>query len=730
MDTHSLISRAHGFSLIAITIATISASLALAALEVRPVWAAPRLDELRLAVTAPTGVDEDVLDAEQVQAIRDALTTHLAAGTAMAMCARDETDQIVGDAAYAGMERKAKTAAEAGEAIGATHIVVGEVKESRGKYTLEVEVIDVAKAKKIADHDAKYSNVDILTTDVATFADTLAESMLDELGYSGNEFAAALQARAAQLTNDYRSTVPPSSYEAAVQMLTAALHRLPGDKATLLARAKAHHGLRAFEAMRADAEEALRNNLTSPLANALLAISIAAVDIRRAVDTAQAAFELSDQELWCHYALGFVAMRADDGEFAIQAFNNVLRNVPSFSWASYGLSLVLNRTGQYEEAIAKLTKAIDVEPDNAALYNARARNRGDNRDLEGARADAKRACECDPTSADYLNTYGYLCKVMREYDAALKAYDMALALDPALPVTLRNRAHLLSRVRNDHQAALDDLNEALRLSPDYVDGLIERGVVLNRLARPREAISDLERALKLEPGRPDAAAVLGEAHSILGQFDVAERMFDDVLATAPENELGFVYFHRGMLNMRRGQVTYENKYYGSAIEDLDEAIRLDPGFDESFLQRGVSYHFLRQYERSIDDLTEYLKRVPGQPYALSWRSRSDYFAGRYDDALNDASMALELQPDDASALHIRGSVNAFQNDDPQAAVDDLERAVQIDPTFFPCWSDLGQALVMLGRRDEAERAFDTAIEHAPESWKAHYRAVKRNSLGR
>jgi len=47
-----------------------------------------------------------------------------------------------------------------------------------------------------------------------------------------------------------------------------------------------------------------------------------------------------------------------------------------------------------------------------------------------------------------------------------------------------------------------------------------------------------------------------------------------------------------------------------AIEDYDEAIRLDPQHIEGYTNRGLAYHILGQYQQAIEDYEEAIRREP------------------------------------------------------------------------------------------------------------------------
>jgi tetratricopeptide (TPR) repeat protein len=81
-----------------------------------------------------------------------------------------------------------------------------------------------------------------------------------------------------------------------------------------------------------------------------------------------------------------------------------------------------------------------------------------------------------------------------------------------------------------------------------------------------------------------------------------------------------------------------------------------------------------------------------------------------DSASGAAQQGAQAQPDgDARALFERG-VEAYRHDRDQEAVEDLRRAVELDPDFAEAHYRLGLALHATGQREEADKAFENAVK--------------------
>ena len=88
----------------------------------------------------------------------------------------------------------------------------------------------------------------------------------------------------------------------------------------------------------------------------------------------------------------------------------------------------------------------------------------------------------------------------------------------------------------------------------------------------------------------------------------------------------------------------------------------------------------------------------------------------------EAGVALTLNQSSAPAHVVLAMINASQNRF-DGALGEADKAVALDPRHSRAWRERGRALFRLGRRDEAEQAFRTAVTLDPDDWTA------RNGLG-
>ena len=79
-----------------------------------------------------------------------------------------------------------------------------------------------------------------------------------------------------------------------------------------------------------------------------------------------------------------------------------------------------------------------------------------------------------------------------------------------------------------------------------------------------------------------------------------------------------------------------------AIQKFDEAIRLNPEYDDAYYNRGNAYYDLGQFERAIQDYDEAIRLNPQYGLAYANRTLAHTVLGMDAEAEQDFNRAVEL----------------------------------------------------------------------------------------
>lgn len=148
-------------------------------------------------------------------------------------------------------------------------------------------------------------------------------------------------------------------------------------------------------------------------------------------------------------------------------------------------------------------------------------------------------------------------------------------------------------------------NELIQLKP-YVD--FEKGYNLVLKEKPDEALDLLLPLVKDYSGWWNLLFFIGLAYRSKGEYDIAEKYFENVLKIDPVqkeslNELGLCKIVMGK--------------YVEAADLFTKLLSLEPGNCEVFCNRAVAYLYNNQMDKAREDIQTALKINPNDPVALS-----------------------------------------------------------------------------------------------------------------
>lgn len=161
----------------------------------------------------------------------------------------------------------------------------------------------------------------------------------------------------------------------------------------------------------------------------------------------------------------------------------------------------------------------------------------------------------------------------------------------------------------------------------------------------------------------------GEAYKDIGRYDKALEDFNNAIRVDPKYAEG--YNSRGQLSAMRGNID-------EALKDFLKVIELNPRFDEAYNNIGIIYTMKKDNEKA---LVYFKKAIEIDPT----NSQAHYNLGIIFEqkrmpkqALANYNKAIHLNPDSADAYYGRGNVYATMGIFDQAAKD-FEKALKINP---------------------------------------------------
>jgi tetratricopeptide (TPR) repeat protein len=172
------------------------------------------------------------------------------------------------------------------------------------------------------------------------------------------------------------------------------------------------------------------------------------------------------------------------------------------------------------------------------------------------------------------------------------------------------------------------------------------------------------------------------------------------------------YFERGRGYVAKGD-------FDQAVEQYNEALKIDPKYAVTYNNRGNAYYFKKDYSRAIADYDEAIRLDP--KYAVAYNNRGNANLGKkdYDRAIADYSEALKLDPKNAVAYYSRGDAY-FRKKDYVRAIPDYGEAIKLDPKNAVAYNNRGNAYYGKNDYDRAIADYGEVIKLDPRNAVAYY----------
>lgn len=363
-----------------------------------------------------------------------------------------------------------------------------------------------------------------------------------------------------------------------------------------------------------------------------------------------------------------------------------------------------------------------------------------------------------------------------------KAEEMLLQLDKAHPGhwEVQYRLGLVLLRQQKTTPAAERLEEAAKLAPR--SPLVWLGAAQTRLqlGRRDEAIEAADRALALAPEEPGVARALAMFYAQAGEFGKAADQELRWAQASPQDQqspsrAAELYLRAGNADrtiqlaeqiLARGDNGAVRNLLGRAYrlqgdparaaEQLQKAIRLDPGKPAYYIDLAQLFIDHRTPQPAVLALEEGLRRVPEEPELLRLLAVAYYGTGDTGKALDAFLKLIELQPDSEVAYasletlvpdagsrlpEIVERLRVFCERKPanpigyflrakalQAGSADktdeiralLEKSIAVEPAFWPAHFELHKLLLERGDTEGAARALQKTVELNPEYAAAHY----------
>ncbi|MFQ5626907.1 MAG: tetratricopeptide repeat protein, partial [Methyloligellaceae bacterium] len=216
---------------------------------------------------------------------------------------------------------------------------------------------------------------------------------------------------------------------------------------------------------------------------------------------------------------------------------------------------------------------------------------------------------------------------------------------PKQEVEWREHAHQARRFSrlNKHEEAIQEINKAVELHPDYPDSYIQRAIIYKNRGNHFKAIDDYAKALQINPSLATVQYDLGQSLRKVRMYEPAIEAYLKALEADPNmiqayNNIGITY--------------RELKQYRKAVEYFEKVIEMDAGYTKAYNNLGAAWAELGDLDRAIQVFEKAIAIDPG--YANSYKNLAIAHVGKQQvvEAVRALKDYLVLAPGDEHAQGI------------------------------------------------------------------------------
>jgi putative PEP-CTERM system TPR-repeat lipoprotein len=387
---------------------------------------------------------------------------------------------------------------------------------------------------------------------------------------------------------------------------------------------------------------------------------------------------------------------------------------------------------QPDKAKQTFEQALALQPNNGDALLGMARYWLSQQDVEAGNRYAAEAIAKDPNNPEAWMFSGALQRAQGKPEQALAAYDKALALKPAHRSAHIEKANvdiglgkfdaakaelaaahkvtpgglgllytqaLLDFTQGKSAAAQESLQKVLRAAPEHLPTILLSGAVELQLGSIQQAQQHLKKYLEAVPGNLYARKLLAQA--LLKGAQPA----DAVAALAPALK---TESRDPQLLALAGQSYLQAKDFNKASAYFEQASLLAP--DVAMLHTSLGLSKLGQGDSAtaVSELERGATLDAKTPDAGIALIRAELGLKHLDKALA-AALALEKQQPDNLLLHnLKGGIYMAKGDSANARLS-FERAVALQPSYFPAVANLARLDVRDKQPDAAKKRFEALL---------------------
>jgi tetratricopeptide (TPR) repeat protein len=356
------------------------------------------------------------------------------------------------------------------------------------------------------------------------------------------------------------------------------------------------------------------------------------------------------------FYMGMARYRQGRPSEAMIAFQSAVQCNPRLMLAHIALAEAYLQRGNPNAALSAFNRALELEPRNSAALRGAAsiylRSKTTHKTIELLRT----LVEVEPNDSEAHSDLGAAYFATGDYQNAGIQYRHALRFKPSSPAALLGLANIHLKSGEEDQA-LTFLEKVERAAPgDFVPHYL-KGTAYNRLGRYREALEELNAALRLGAVDPEVYYHLARAYGGLGKTEERREALARFAELTRKNKEDTESQRRATRLVAEAGGMVEAGRFEEAAARLEAARELRPS-DDAIVFRLAGIHFdLTRDDAARNYAEEAISLAPSQWLYHYLLGLIETRAGNTERARASLEMALKLNP---AAAEVRKAIDLLK----------------------------------------------------------------------
>jgi len=296
----------------------------------------------------------------------------------------------------------------------------------------------------------------------------------------------------------------------------------------------------------------------------------------------------------------------------------------------------------YADAVTQYSKAIELDPNSAKIYIARAAAYEKIDSVEKAAIDYRRASVFLRKKSDVSFKSGKLFNSIGKYNEALSMLNLATLKNKKNAQYYSQKTYSYLQLK-DYNKAIEVADSALAIKKSSIE-YYYRGLAFFRTEKFQPAENDFTMSLSLN--KNDINSYLARANLYLNQDKLDNAMSDANRIIELDSKNTEAYIIRSKIFVKRLE-------YPSAINDISKVLIIEPDNMEMYQLRGNYYQQFNQHINAITDFSKAILNDKKNPQLYFLRAKSYEEVLDYKKAIEDYKTIGELSKYNGEAMRLK-----------------------------------------------------------------------------